>query len=132
MHHLIVAETTLTTITVTGASRGFGLSLVKRVLGAGDIAIATMRNPSSASVYTELQSTYPETLLIAKLDVSNEQDIKAVFGQVKSKFGRIDVVFNNAGFTMVGQLEGTPIEEGRRLFEVSDYMHDYLRLAVTI
>lgn len=78
-----------------------------------------MRNPSSAAAYTELQTAYPETLLTAKLDVSNEQEIKEVFEQAKTKFGRIDVVFNNAGFTLVGQLEGTPIEEGRRLFEVT-------------
>lgn len=104
---------------MTGSSSGFGLTLVQRILSSGEIAVATMRNPSSAPVYTELQAKYAETLLVVKLDVTKEQEINDAFEQAKNKFGRIDVVFNNAGYAIGGLVEGTPLEEGRELFEVS-------------
>ena len=61
---------------------------------------------------------YPESILIIKVDVSKEDDIKAAFSQGVAEFGRIDVVFNNAGFIVIGEVEGTSMEDARKTFDV--------------
>ncbi|KAL4251234.1 short-chain dehydrogenases/reductases (SDR) family protein [Abortiporus biennis] len=102
---------------ITGASSGFGLCMTRHVLSKGDIAIATLRRPS---VLEWLKPQYPESqLLILKLDVTISSDITAAFAKAKERFGRIDVVFNNAGYCIVGETEATPEKMARELFEVN-------------
>lgn len=103
---------------VTGASQGFGRAVTEHVLKAGHKVVATMRKPSA---FADIQKTYnSESLLVVKLDVTKQGDINAAFDDAKRAFGRIDVVLNNAGIHMSGELEAVPTEEGRRLFEVSN------------
>ncbi|KAJ3488423.1 hypothetical protein NLI96_g2855 [Meripilus lineatus] len=101
---------------VTGASSGFGRAMVEHVLEKGDIAIATLRKPE---VLDDLKAKYPASkLLVVSLDVTKPSDITSAFNRVQEVFGRIDVVFNNAGYAMIGEVEGTPEETARTLFEV--------------
>jgi NAD(P)-dependent dehydrogenase (short-subunit alcohol dehydrogenase family) len=58
-------------------------------------------------------------LLILRADVTTPDDVKAAFGCAKDVFGHIDVVYNNAGQLIVGEVEGVPIETARALFEVN-------------
>jgi NAD(P)-dependent dehydrogenase (short-subunit alcohol dehydrogenase family) len=103
--------------TVTGASSGFGLSLTTHVLEQGDVVIATLRKPETLK---HLSQTWTEgQLLILKVDVSNPDDIKDAFRTAEIRFGRIDVVYNNAGFSVMGELESTPEEEARKMFDVN-------------
>jgi len=53
------------------------------------------------------------------MDVSKPQDITDAFAQAEIHFGRIDVVFNNAGYAIMGEVEGTPDDQARALFEVN-------------
>ena len=103
---------------VTGASTGFGLTMTKCALKNGDIAVATLRTPSNLDA---LRAEYPtsDKLLIIKLDVTKPEEIASAFKQVKEKLGRIDYVFNNAGYAVVGEVEGVKEADARAMFEVN-------------
>ena len=104
-------------ISVTGSSSGFGRSMVEYVLSKGDIAVATLRKPD---VLDDLKAKFPASqLLILKLDVTQPQDIADAFAKTKEVFGRIDVVFNNAGYAIVTEVEATPEDVARSMFEVT-------------
>ena len=102
---------------VTGASSGFGRAVTEHVLRKGDIAVATLRKPE---ILSDLQGIYPASrLLVLKLDVTKVDEIAAAFAQTKEKFGRVDVVFNNAGYSVLAEVEGTPDDVARAMFEVN-------------
>ncbi|PCH43483.1 NAD(P)-binding protein, partial [Wolfiporia cocos MD-104 SS10] len=109
---------------ITGASSGFGRSMTESVLRHGDIVVATLRKPE---VLAQLSAQYPpQRLLVLQLDVSKSDQIveafrsaKEAFRSAKEAFGRIDVVFNNAGFYIVSEIEGTPDDIARTIFEVN-------------
>lgn len=112
-HSLIV----IVIMTVTGASSGFGKALTEVVLQEGDIVVATLRNPS---VLAHLTKDYPPSqLLLLTLDVTRPADIAAAFSRTEEIFGRLDVVFNNAGHGMFGEVEGTSDTDARALFDVN-------------
>ncbi|PCH43479.1 NAD(P)-binding protein [Wolfiporia cocos MD-104 SS10] len=102
---------------ITGASSGFGRFLTELVLRNGDIAIATLRSPA---VLSDLSAIYtPDKLLVLKLDVSKPQEIVDAFTAAQAAFGRIDVVFNNAGYSLMSEVEGAPDDVARAMFEVN-------------
>ena len=86
---------------ITGTSTGFGKHLVQEVLDKGDIAVATTRNLSTLS----FENTNPENYLPLKLDVTIPKDIDLAFSAALDHFGRVDVVINNAGYTLSGPFE---------------------------
>ncbi|KAI1793784.1 NAD(P)-binding protein [Ganoderma leucocontextum] len=102
---------------ITGTSSGFGLEMARCALAHGDRVVATLRKPEAlndfASQYT------PEQLLVLRLDVSSAEEIKAAFIKAKEKFGRVDVVFNNAGYVVAGEAEAVPDGPARALFDVN-------------
>ncbi|KAL8778755.1 MAG: hypothetical protein Q9213_007268 [Squamulea squamosa] len=100
---------------ITGTSTGFGQHLVQIVIDAGDIAVATARNPSTLS----FQNTNPKNYLALKLDVTTTSDIDAAFSEALSKFGRVDVVVNNAGYGLTGPLEELEDKHIRTQMEVN-------------
>lgn len=100
---------------VTGATSGFGRAVTEHVLSQGEIVVATDIQPEGLE---PLKTQYPANILIVKVDVAKEDEIKAAFSQAVVEFGRIDVVFNNAGFIVIGEVEGTPIDEAKKTFDV--------------
>ena len=100
---------------ITGTSTGFGYHMVQEVIDKGDIAIATARNPSSLSFQNATASNY----LALKLDVTSDRDIDAVFKSALDKFGRVDVVVNNAGYGLSGPFEELTPEQIRTQMEVN-------------
>jgi NAD(P)-dependent dehydrogenase (short-subunit alcohol dehydrogenase family) len=64
-------------------------------------------------------TTTPDRLLIAKCDVTKPDDILSAFARAVEKFGRVDVVFNNAGYATVGEIEAVPDDAARALFDVN-------------
>ena len=86
---------------ITGTSTGFGANLVQEVLDAGDIAVATARKPESLS----FKNTSPKNYLAVRLDVTKSEDINSAFKAALDKFGRVDVVVNNAGYGLSGPFE---------------------------
>ncbi|KZT04689.1 NAD(P)-binding protein [Laetiporus sulphureus 93-53] len=93
---------------ITGASSGFGRCMTELVLQNGDIAISTLRKPEAL---VDLARKYPEhRLVVLKLDVTKPAE---------KKFGRIDVIFNNAGCLVVGEVENTEDHVARALFDMN-------------
>ena len=104
-------------MSVTGSSSGIGLEMTRRVLENGDIAVATLRKPE---VLNDLVAQYgPDRLLVLKVDVVIHQDILDAFRKVQEVFGRLDVVVSNAGLALLGEVEGTPDDVARAMFEVN-------------
>jgi len=92
---------------ITGASRGIGTLITKEALACGDAVMATARNPER--LVSELRS-HPN-FLVAKLDVTDEAQAEDAVEQAISRFGRIDVLVNNAGYGLLGAVEEvTPVE----------------------
>ena len=75
---------------------------------------------SQKSFSTSLLQTWTQgQLLILKVDVSNPDDINDAFRTAEIRFGRIDVVYNSAGSSVMGELESTPEEEARKMLDVN-------------
>jgi NAD(P)-dependent dehydrogenase (short-subunit alcohol dehydrogenase family) len=86
---------------VTGASRGFGELIVERALARGHSVVATARNPRAV---IERFGELPE-LLTVSLDVTDEAQAHAATMAAIERFGRIDVLVNNAGYGLLGAVE---------------------------
>ncbi|MDL5593615.1 oxidoreductase [Bacillus subtilis] len=97
---------------ITGASRGFGTLIAEHALRAGDAVIATARNPQDI---TDRLGEYPN-LLALRLDVTREDEAHQAVAEGIKRFGRIDVLINNAGFGVLGAVEETSASETERLF----------------
>jgi len=109
---------------ITGAASGFGLEILKIVLSGGEPAVATCRPSSSlpaslTSLQRELPSSRQSDLLILPCDISSSAQIVETFSKAISHFGRLDVVFNGAGYCLLGEAEATPEDKARKLFDVN-------------
>lgn len=100
---------------ITGTSTGFGADYVNHVLASGDYVVATARNPSNL----KFEGATKDNLLTAQLDVTNKASIVKAFNEAREKFGRVDVVVNNAGYGLAGCFEEYEEEHVRRQFDVN-------------
>lgn len=87
---------------ITGASKGMGLEITKAVLNNGDKVIATTRDTETLS---EKVTNYKGNVLHLKLDITKEKDVENAISKSIEKFGQIDVVVNNAGYNLLGNVE---------------------------
>jgi len=92
---------------ITGAGRGMGVDITKAALAAGHKVVATGRNTDSVTKALGED----ENLLIVKLDVTKQADVDAAVNAAVEKFGRIDVLVNNAANFMAGFFEELTLEE---------------------
>jgi len=102
------------TILITGASTGIGKATSKLFHDKGWNVIATMRTPEAENELNQLSN-----ILVTRLDVTDENSIKTAVAEGIAKFGRIDVLVNNAGYGAVGPLETFPMENIRRQFDTN-------------
>ncbi len=101
---------------VTGASKGLGLALVKKLLQEGYRVGATSRNKESLT--REVGGTSSDFLPL-NVDVNDEAAVKSAIDETISHFGGIDVVVNNAGYGQIGTLEELTDQEARTNFEAN-------------
>ena len=101
-------------VIITGASRGFGELIAKKFQKENFQVIATMRNINSSPNLKKL-----ENVDIKRLDVTVKSDIKNVVDYTVEKYGRIDILINNAGYGAFGFLEEASDEEIRNQFNVN-------------
>ncbi len=87
---------------VTGVSSGFGLEITKQLLSRGDIVAGTVRNPQSTE---ELAARHPDTFVRLTLDVRDRKALRDAVDRTAEKFGRLDVLVNNAGYGLFGAAE---------------------------
>lgn len=101
---------------ITGASSGFGREIARAVLARGGTVIATARRSDALA---ELVAAAPNRALALNLDVTDALQVTAAAAAAKFRFGRIDVLVNNAGYGLIGSVEETSDADARRLFEVN-------------
>jgi NAD(P)-dependent dehydrogenase (short-subunit alcohol dehydrogenase family) len=101
---------------VTGSSRGLGRAVVEAALKAGDSVIATARKPEQ--LY-DLAAKYGDRILALALDVSSNDEVLKAVQTGHQKFGRIDVVVNNAGYGDIAAIEDVTIESFRTQIETN-------------
>jgi NAD(P)-dependent dehydrogenase (short-subunit alcohol dehydrogenase family) len=102
---------------VTGAGSGIGAGTVKAAITAGDRVIATGRNISK--VKAALQGIESENLVIVELDVIDEAQAKGAVAAATERFGRLDVLVNNAGYVLSGTFETLATQQVRQLFDTN-------------
>lgn len=101
---------------ITGASKGMGLEITKAVLNKGGKVIATSRN-TEALLEKIVESK--DNLLPVKLDITNEKDVENTISKGIEKFGKIDIVVNNAGYNLLGNIEELSDAEFRKAMNVN-------------
>ncbi|MGW6918031.1 oxidoreductase [Kitasatospora sp. NPDC054939] len=106
---------------ITGASRGFGLELARQAFDNGDHVVATAR--TTAALAKEFADRdfreVEERLLITALDVTDEAQARRAADLALERFGRIDVLVNNAGHGLIGAVEEAADDEIRRVFDTN-------------
>lgn len=102
------------TILITGASSGIGKETAKLFQSKGWNVIATMRNPEKEAELNQLPN-----ILVTKLDVLDLDSIQKSISEGIQKFGRIDVLLNNAGYGAYGPLEAFDREKILRQFNTN-------------
>ena len=101
---------------ITGASSGFGDAFARHAIAQGHNIVATARDPSRLAAVAALA---PERVLVQRLDVTAPGQTEAAVAAAIARFGRIDVLINNAGYAIVGAAEETPEAELRALMETN-------------
>jgi len=101
---------------ITGISSGLGKALAQTVIENGDFVIGTFRNQSQVVEFNNLNK---EKAFAITLDITIETEIEEVVTYISEKFGKIDVLVNNAGFGLAGAIEETSTVETRALFEAN-------------
>ncbi|MFB0498674.1 oxidoreductase [Mucilaginibacter sp. Mucisp84] len=113
---------------ITGASKGFGLSLVKQLLDAGQLVAATSRNLQEL---TAAVNTTSNNFLPLQVDLVNDSSVSLALQHTYEAFGRIDVVINNAGYGIGGAIEELSDAETRMAFDVNVFgMLNVIRAAM--
>ncbi|NYE71117.1 oxidoreductase [Microlunatus parietis] len=100
---------------ITGATSGFGRALTEAAIAAGDIVIGAARSPERLD---DLVAAHQDQLEAVELDVTDAPAISRLVEDLVRRYGRIDVLVNNAGRTQVGAVEETTDAELRDLFEL--------------
>lgn len=101
---------------ITGASKGFGLSLVKQILAAGQNVAATSRDVDALKTAVAYNGA---NFLPLHADLGNEDSVGCAIHQTKAAFHSLDVIINNAGYGIGGSIEELTDEETRASFEVN-------------
>ena len=101
---------------ITGASRGFGRIWAEAALTRGDNVVATARSLESVA---DLTARFGDAVLPLALDVTDAAQVRQTVAQAHAHFGRLDVVLNNAGYSLVGTTEEASEAEVRAMFDAN-------------
>jgi NAD(P)-dependent dehydrogenase (short-subunit alcohol dehydrogenase family) len=101
---------------ITGTSKGFGRIWTEAALERGDQVAATARDPRTLD---DLVERYGEAILPLQLDVTDKARVDATVRQAAERFGRLDVVVNNAGFGLFGAIEEISEAQARAQMETN-------------
>lgn len=109
-------------VVITGASSGIGKALAKAFAHAGAFTVLVSRGGEKLNkVVAELKTDHPDVLALSA-DVSSDQQVREMVDHVVAKYGRVDILINNAGTSLVGPTEATDFEGNtKKLLETSFY-----------
>jgi NAD(P)-dependent dehydrogenase (short-subunit alcohol dehydrogenase family) len=110
----MVANDTSRVWLITGTSSGFGRHLAEAALARGDRVVATARRPQALD---ELVAAAPDRVLALALDVTQPEQVEATVAAALERFGRVDVLVNNAGYGTVGAVEEIEMDDLRAVME---------------
>lgn len=100
-------------ILITGASSGMGKESAKALIRKGHAVYAAARRIEQMEDLKSMGG-YP-----IEMDITSENDVREVIETIIRKEGRIDVLWNNAGYGLYGAVEDVPIEDAKKQFEVN-------------
>ncbi|MDX2069467.1 MAG: oxidoreductase [Haliscomenobacter sp.] len=101
---------------ITGISGGLGKALAEAVMAHGDFAVGTFRSEQQAADFSKQNEGKGLGLVI---DVTQQEQVRAALEVVRTNFGRLDVLVNNAGFGFAGAVEEASNEEVRAVMEAN-------------
>lgn len=101
---------------VTGCSSGIGYAICCELLKRGYKVAACLRKKQRLD---NLLIQYPNSLILLEMDVTNDEQVKEAINTTIERFGRIDVLVNNAGISHFGSIEETEIETVKKIFDVN-------------
>ncbi|MHC6226331.1 oxidoreductase [Pseudomonas sp. X10] len=101
---------------ITGCSTGFGRQLALHTLSLGYPTVVTARNRQQVE---DIASQYADHALVLPLDVTDPAQVEAAVSAAEARFGRIDVLVNNAGIGYFGSFEESDLAEARKMFEIN-------------
>jgi NAD(P)-dependent dehydrogenase (short-subunit alcohol dehydrogenase family) len=101
---------------ITGCSRGLGRALAEAVLATGDQLAATARDPRTLA---DLMAVGGDRVIALPLDVADQAAAKRAVSATLDRFGRLDIVVNNAGYGNVAPIEDTPLDDFRAQIETN-------------
>ena len=99
---------------ITGCSTGFGRELASQTLAQGYRTVVTARQPKEVQTLAAMGEA-----LVLQLDVTDQSQIDRAIQAAEQKFGRIDVLVNNAGIGYFASVEGSEEDQVRRMFEIN-------------
>ncbi len=106
-------------VLITGSARGIGKETTIAIAKAGNIVIATQRDPESSYNFSDQSDDIRQNILIRKLDVTDKKTIDETIDEVVDKYGRLDVVINNAGYGLFAPVELASDVEIQKQFDVN-------------
>ena len=101
---------------ITGCSRGLGRALAEAVLATGDELAATARDPRTLA---DLMAVGGDRVIALPLDVADEAAAQRAVSATLDRFGRLDIVVNNAGYGNVAPIEDTSLDDFRAQIETN-------------
>ncbi len=104
---------------VTGSSSGIGFETSILLAKNGFHTFATVRNPEKAKAIREVSDKGELPIHVVELDVSSDKSVNAAINKIKDEANRIDVVVNNAGYSLIGALEDLSMDEIKAQFETN-------------
>lgn len=107
------------TIFITGTSTGFGKLTAVTLAHAGHSVIAGMRNTATSNAAAAEELNAIPNIEVTDIDITSDASVENAFRYVISKYGKIDVLVNNAAVSGFGVLEGYSLDQVRRMFEVN-------------
>lgn len=108
-------------IFITGTSTGFGKLTTITLSNAGYTVIAGMRDIAGKNAGPAQELSALPKVDVVEIDVTNDDSVKNAFAGVLAKYGRLDVLINNAAVTGFGLLEAYSIDQIKQMFEVNFY-----------
>jgi len=106
----------MTTWFITGTSTGFGRLLTEQLLARGDRVAATLRRPGALD---DLRERFGDRLWVARLDVTDPDEVREVVDRAFAELGTIDVVVNNAGYGVFASVEEASDEQIERVVDTN-------------
>jgi NAD(P)-dependent dehydrogenase (short-subunit alcohol dehydrogenase family) len=103
---------------VTGGSRGLGFLVAEELARAGCRVVICARDPRELALARDQLSPHTDVLAVT-CDVSNPSDVERLLARAVTRFGRIDLLINNASIIQVGPLEATTLQEFQRALDIN-------------